>query len=67
MLGEPLAVSAPLRYAPPVEHSSLSPYTDQFRVVVRVIGPLSWRRILIRRDMSLATRHAAPRRQTLSV
>jgi hypothetical protein len=50
-----------------VEHSSLSPYTDQFRVVVRVISPLIWRQILIRSDLSLATRHAAPRKQTLSV
>jgi hypothetical protein len=67
MLGEPLAVLAPLRYAPPVEHSSLSPYAYQFRVVVQVINPLIWRRILIRSDMSLATLHATLRKRTLSV
>jgi hypothetical protein len=31
----------------------------QFRVVVREISPLIWRRLLIRSDMSLATLHAA--------
>jgi hypothetical protein len=50
-----------------VEHSSLSPYAYQFRIVVQVVSPLVWRRILIRSDMSLATLHATPRKQTLSV
>jgi hypothetical protein len=42
-----------------MEPSSIPPHVYQFRVVLRGISPLIWRRLLIRSDMSLATLHAA--------
>ena len=42
-----------------MEPSSVPPHVYQFRVVLRGISPLIWRRLLIRSDMSLATLHAA--------
>jgi Plasmid pRiA4b ORF-3-like protein len=41
-----------------MEHAFTSPHVYQFRVVVQGISPLIWRRLLLRRDMSLATLHA---------
>jgi hypothetical protein len=41
-----------------MEHAFTSPHVYQFRVVVQGISPLIWRRLHIRRDMSLATFHA---------
>jgi hypothetical protein len=41
-----------------MEHAITPPNVYQFRVVVREISPLIWRRLLIRSDMSLATLHA---------
>ena len=41
-----------------MEQISFPPNVYQFRVVLRGISPLIWRRILVRRDMSLATLHA---------
>jgi hypothetical protein len=47
------------RYAPPMDPSSIPPCVYQFRVVVQGISPLTWRRLLVRNAMSLATLHAA--------
>jgi hypothetical protein len=41
-----------------MEHAFTLSHVYQFRVVVRGISPLIWRRLLIRSDMSLATLHA---------
>jgi hypothetical protein len=40
-----------------MDPSCIPPYVYQFRVVVRGISPLIWRRLLVRSDMSLATLH----------
>jgi hypothetical protein len=58
ILGAPLEVLVPVRYAPLMEHTCISPTGYQFRAVVQGISPLIWRRLLIRSDMSLATLHA---------
>lgn len=42
-----------------MEHAFTAPHVYQFRVVVKGISPLIWRRLLIPSDMSLATLHAA--------
>jgi glycosyltransferase involved in cell wall biosynthesis len=42
-----------------MDPSSIPPCVHQCRVVVQGISPLIWRRLLVRRDMSLATLHAA--------
>jgi hypothetical protein len=45
-----------------MEPSDLPPCVYQFRVVLQGLSPLIGRRLLIRSDMSLATRHAARQR-----
>jgi Plasmid pRiA4b ORF-3-like protein len=42
-----------------MEPSYIQPSVYQFHVVLQGISPLSWRRLLLRSDMSLATLHAA--------
>ena len=58
ILGEALESLPPPRYALAMEHVVIPPNISQFHVLVQDISPLSWRQILIRSDMSLATLHA---------
>jgi Plasmid pRiA4b ORF-3-like protein len=57
--GELFEVLVPLRYAPPLEPSSIALSVYQFGIVLQGISPLIWRRLLSRSDISRATLHAA--------